>query len=467
MGVHMKSDQSQIAAPKKSPKNQVKQRTDIVKIEILLALEAEARHCTTLKQLQYLIVNDSSKLISARQIIVLSGYNTPSITTISSLATLDKTSPTLRWLEKVLADVLPENSPANTSARSLTLDGKSAPGPDWPFDKAVVVDLVIPKSNNKVRIAFMREKEFEPADLAMAERICDTYAHAWGALEKRAISTISFASKKTMILASLLIAALMFLPVTMSVLAPVEITARDPFIVAAPLTGVIGTIDIDPNTVVKKGDLLFTFTPTDLINELDIARQTVEIARSRFRRASQDAMAAGEGRREMAELKSELDLAQAKNNYALARLEQSKVSAESDGVIIFSDKDNWIGRPVSTGERIMRIADPQNTQFSIKLSVSDSILLENGSQVRVFLDADPLHPVSAKVTQRSFHATADQSGVLTYALIARQTETENAKKDFRHRIGIRGTAQLLGGKVPLALFLFRRPLSAFRQFTGF
>ena len=35
------------------------------------------------------------------------------------------------------------------------------------------------------------------------------------------------------------------------------------------------------------------------------------------------------------------------------------------------------------------------------------------------------------------------------------------------RLGIRGTAQLYGGNVPLAFALFRRPIASLRQWAGF
>ena len=34
------------------------------------------------------------------------------------------------------------------------------------------------------------------------------------------------------------------------------------------------------------------------------------------------------------------------------------------------------------------------------------------------------------------------------------------------RLGVRGTAQVAGDDVPLALYLFRRPLTVARQWTG-
>ncbi|MCF6321068.1 MAG: HlyD family secretion protein, partial [Rhizobiaceae bacterium] len=159
-------------------------------------------------------------------------------------------------------------------------------------------------------------------------------------------------------------------------------------------------------------------------------------------------------------------LAIAKFKYAGYRLELSRVRALSDGVVLFADKDEWIGRPVSTGEKIMRIADPRQMDFRIKLAVGDSIILEDGSSARIFLDADPLNPVEANIVRRSFHAKSDENNKLSYELIARSVVPPQSDSALTRRIGVRGTSQLFGAKVPLAFFLFRKPLSAVRQYLG-
>ncbi len=437
-------------------------KANALKMHNLLALEAEVRKCTSLKQLQFLIANETAKVIPCRQAVVMHGQKSPAIVAITSLATLDKTSPTLRWLQKELVAKFGEEPVA-----TAFISGETAPGSNWPFCKSLIFDLPIIPKTDQAKVALLSEKEFSETDIALAHRLAETYGHGWRALTKTGFSLAKLFSKKLLIASLMIVTAALFIPVPMSVLAPVEITARDPIIVAAPLNGVISEISVQPNSAVKISDLLFTYTATDLENELEISAQNVEVARSRFRRSSQGAFGAGEGRREMGELKSELELAQAKFNYAKSRLDMSKVYATREGVILFSDKDEWIGRPVSTGEKIMRIANPANTEFLVKLAPEDSIILRDGNDARIFLDADPLNPVKAKIVRRSYHAKLDASNMLAYDLILRVGENSNVPTaNINHRIGIRGTAQVYGSKVPLGIFLFRKPLSAMRQYLG-
>jgi hypothetical protein len=131
-------------------------------------------------------------------------------------------------------------------------------------------------------------------------------------------------------------------------------------------------------------------------------------------------------------------------------------------VAIYGDRQKLEGHPVSTGQTIMRIADPARVEVEIDLPVSDAIVLRNGATVRVFLDRDPLNVIEARIVKGSYEATPLPSGQLVYKLRAafKPDDTPPA------RIGARGTAQIFGETTSLAFFLFRRPLAALRQRLG-
>lgn len=474
MGMHQKlppDGVSRLPQPKtKPPAEKSEQHKGL---ENLLLLEAEVRKCNNLKQLQFLIANETVKLIPASQTLIMTGSGNLKITAVSSLASLDKTSPTLRWLEKSLTNLIAktENQPVGASSENHVstgiLDGAGAPESPWPFCHILLARLPLQKNRAEATIAFLNTTGFTIANRATADRLAQTYAHAWDALSKTGVSFARLLTKKFAICAALICIGALFIPVTMTVLAPVEIVARSPQIVAAPLNGVVEQIKVVPNEYVKTGQLLFTYNSTDFDNESTIAGQNVEVAKSRYRRASQDAFNTGNGRREMAELKAELDLATAKLNYAQSRLELSRVRATRDGVILFSDRDDWIGKPVTTGEKVMKIADPRQTEYLIALALGDSIVLDGANSARIFLDTDPLNPVMANITRRSYHAKSDQMNDMSYELFAQSKPEEGHDQSINHRIGIRGTAQIFGNKTSLGMFLFRKPLSAFRQYTGF
>jgi hypothetical protein len=144
-----------------------------------------------------------------------------------------------------------------------------------------------------------------------------------------------------------------------------------------------------------------------------------------------------------------------------ALTERVEVRAERDGVAIFSDTNDWLGRPVQTGERVMQLAQPEDAGILVWLAVADAINLEEGAPVQLFLHTDPLRPRSGRLIEASYQALPSPDDLASYRLRATlEPGTELP------RIGLRGTARLSGEWVSLGYYLFRRPLASVREWTG-
>ena len=74
----------------------------------------------------------------------------------------------------------------------------------------------------------------------------------------------------------------MFYPLPMTALAPMEVVPREPFVVAAPIDGVIDTIVAAPNSMVKTGDVLVQYVDTVPRNQLQVAEQEVSVAEAKL-----------------------------------------------------------------------------------------------------------------------------------------------------------------------------------------
>ena len=107
-----------------------------------------------------------------------------------------------------------------------------------------------------------------------------------------------------------------FYSITLSVLAPAEVTPKDAFIVASPAEGAIETIDVDPNTNVEKGLLLFTFADTDLRNRVKLAGQSVSVTEARYQQNLRTSFSDSRSKRELAIAQSELQLKASEYDYA-------------------------------------------------------------------------------------------------------------------------------------------------------
>jgi len=308
-----------------------------------------------------------------------------------------------------------------------------------------------------------RENEWNEADLIVAGRLKGAFQHAWAAL----VSGARYKDTSRLIRPLpwlLLIGCLLALaiPVPMATLSPMEVIPADPFIVAAPIEGVIKQIEIEPNARVAEGDLLVTFENTALKNQLELAEREVLVASARLKRATQLAFSDRRGRHDLGIARAQLALKTAERDYARDLAANSQVTAERSGIAIFSNKNDLLGKPMAVGERIMQIADPDNVEVRIDISVGDSLILNEGAKVTLYLDQSPLDRVKATIIQADFEAKKNAANTLSYQAVATIDENDRPPP----RLGVRGTAQIFGDKVSLGFYLFRKPISTLRQWIG-
>lgn len=436
-------------------------------IKALLASIAGFRQAPSVQVLQLLLVNDAARLCRVPQAMLLeqNGSKRTTITAVSSVSAVDANAPLIRWLEQQLAIAQAfcgGNDRRPDKAVRRTLLAEQAPGGAYPFAEVLLLPIMDRKGRVFALLALLGNQPVQPAGEWIAGQLADAAGHAFSALQASRWPVGKLASRRAILLTALAAIVLGFVPVPMTVLAPAEVVAFEPAMVAAPMQGVIATLHVEPNQKVAKGDLLFSYEPVELAARHEIALRKADTAASKLRTIEQEALRAQSGARDLAEARAEHALAQAELDRAGALLGLARVHAPADGVAIFSNRQEWTGKPVQTGERIIEIAQPAQTRFRIDMAVSDAIVLENGTSARVFLDANPLSPVSVEITSRSYRATRSAEGRMVHQLTAQDTGRQAAVS----RIGLRGTAQVFGDRVCLGFFLFRKPLSAFRQYFG-
>ncbi|MEE9313234.1 MAG: HlyD family efflux transporter periplasmic adaptor subunit [Rhizobiaceae bacterium] len=466
-GSVQKPTSEKVKAPADTPRPKPARESDIA--NALLSLEREARQAETEAELGYLMVNGSRVAVQYRQALLLmrAGPKNHRVVAVSSLSAVDRNSTFIRWVERLAKDKLAGDNMSKVLSFDVRKDAASSDldASTYPFGNITFVPLQLRDGTIFAHLMLTRENEWDEGSLVASARLCDTFSHAWEALNgpKRAKRQLR---SKTMLraLGAVAVIGAGFIPLPLSVLASAEVTPSDAFVVAAPIDGTIENIAVDPNTTIKKGELLFTFNDTDLRNRVKLAGQAVGVAEARYQQNLRTSFSDPRAKRELSISKSELELKAGEYDYARELLKKSQVQAWTGGLVIFADKDTWTGRPVSTGERIMRIADPSLVEVTVNLPVSDAIVLNEGARVELYLDSDPLNSIEAKISSASFHAQVDGEGVLSYRVRAQFTKEDGQQIP---RIGLRGTAKVFGDDVSLAYYLFRKPLSAVRQWTGY
>ncbi len=441
---------------------------DMSRLSLLMQLEAMSREAESIKALQFMIVNETRHLVPFRQAFLFAAdtvsQNKFQLNAASSIAIVDRNAPFVHWLETCLSHLHQESNMGNIQ----NLDAAACPAEmqaDWkeyslPF--VLWCPLKLADGTNLGGIWLARETPWNDNELKLVKRLADTYAHAWYALKgKEKLTKTPHFERLILGSALFIIISFFIIPVRISALAPAEVVPRDPVIVSAPMDGVISDVLVAPNTMVSPDTLLLRYEDTGLRNKYEVAEKTLAVAVAEFHKASQEAFHDAQSNAKVALLKAQVELSRAESKYAQDLLAQVNVRASKRGLLIYTDKSDWTGRPVQVGEQIMQIADPNKVKLRINLPVDDAIFLVEGAEVRIFLDVDPLNPISGIVSHASYEATLTPESVLAYRIDARFSDPMVKK-----RIGLQGTAKLYEEQVSLFYYLFRRPISALRQFVG-
>ncbi|MET1077876.1 MAG: HlyD family efflux transporter periplasmic adaptor subunit [Pseudomonas sp.] len=422
-----------------------------------LTLERQARAAADSDSLAYCLVNDGQGLFGFRHAALLIGGRVRALTGVSQV---EPHAPFVAFVERACGQLLKQQRLAEPGVVELHHLDAAALAEAQALSAVEVYWLPLRERGGAPfgGLWLAREQPWSGAEQALLEQLGDSYAHAWLALQPARRWRGRWPRKR--LLAAVLGALLVLLiPVRQSVLAPAEVVPLGGQVVAAPLDGVISEFLVEPNAPVKPGDLLLRFDATSLRAQADVAERTLAVAEAEHRGSAQRAFADAESGARLDLLAARVEQKRAERDYARDLLARSEVRAEREGIAVFADAERWRGKPVRTGERLMVIADPQQGKVRIELAVGDAIELQPAAPVAVFLDSDPLHRHPARLARAAYEAQLTDGGHLAYRLDARFD-------DAVPRIGLRGTAKLYGERVPLALYLLRRPLAALRQAVG-
>lgn len=425
----------------------------------LLTLEQEIREAASLTELSQIFCNRTRDIVDFTQSALAcpSASGQMQIIGFSDIAVVDRTAPLVNWLETQLkqlsddTDILIPDEEARDAVADLV--------PEY------ILILPLSSPNKGLLGAFIvtRTMAFTDGDKSLLLHLASVFGHALAAhravpLAVRLREGIK-GRRKWVLAAAFLVISL--LPVRLTAIAPAEIVAADPFIVAAPMNGVVAEILVQRNEQVEAGAAIMRMVDIELKNDLDVAKHAYRIAEAELLRARQSAFSSNEDKAQLAELIAQAELRRIEVGFAETQLERAIVRAPNDGIAIIDDPRKWQGRPVATGEQIFKLARPENVEIAIQLPVADAITLNQGSRVDVFLDIDPLHRYGAAIERVPYQSTLSEAGVLSYAVRAKLAASEEIP-----RIGLRGSGKLYGPRTSLFYFLFRRPITALRQMIG-
>ncbi|MHC1481687.1 efflux RND transporter periplasmic adaptor subunit [Frateuria aurantia] len=459
------------------------------RLELLWQLAVRARAAASESTLAFTVVNETLALLPYRQAAWWRAPLPGAVACVSGVPQSDPGAPYVQWLgglSRMLArsqwpsrpaSVVDETAgsgpmPMTFTATSLATlaGGKDASSlledwNNWWPQHAVWVPLQRRAGHPLGAVMFAREEAWSPTDLVLLAELAAIWSHAfdgfapqlsWG---QRVRQWLRPGAKRRWLLAGLLVACL--LPVRLTVLASAEVTAQTPFIVRSPLDGVIEKLDIQPNQTVTTGQRLLSLDPATLASRYALAQKDYDTAQEEYRQASQLAVTDARDRLDMVESKGKLDQSEVQLQYSAQQFARVRVVSPRNGVAVFADPNDWNGKAVSVGEKILAIADPARVELTAWLPVADNVDVKAGSTLTLYPGSSPLASYDARIDSIAYRAETTPQGILAYRVKA------SFQAGARHPgLGTMGTARIHGGWVPLSYYLLRRPLTIVRQWLG-
>ena len=461
-----KNIQNLVPPGAKGPSNADK--AGLAAARVLLKFESELRQTKTLSEFGFFVANETRQVNRSQQSFVFTknGRGPAKITAVSAMTVVDRSAPLISWAEALVARLGEEQG--LTTVHEFDADSfgiaEERQLSGYPLRFMAWVPMLAPSGKVVGGLLQAKSTPWTESDLVVSKHVASASAYSLIALA--GTSPLSklwrLPSRKAVLATAVVLAALGFFPVSMSALAPVEVSPSNSFKVTAPIDGVVDQVLVLPNVKVKKNQPLVRLADTVLRNRLEVAEREVRVAEAKAKKAAQLAFVDMRGRRELGIAQAELELRRSERDFARDLLERSTIRAPRDGIAFYSAPNDLVGRPAQVGEKLMELADPRQIEFQIDLPVADAIVLNVGARVQVFLDSDPLRPVEARLVRTAFKARTHDNQQLAFRLVAHRDPSETRPI----RLGVRGTAQVFSEKVPLAFYLFRRPISAMRQWLG-
>ncbi|MCE2879629.1 MAG: HlyD family efflux transporter periplasmic adaptor subunit [Comamonadaceae bacterium] len=438
--------------------------------ESLDRLVARARGADTEAALFFCVANDSHALLPYRAALVFEVQaGSARFVCQSGLTSVDRRGAYGSWCEQVAQALLPRVG----QGCSLTMQQfDAALHPAWQeYWPEVVYAYALPGPRGQPLglVIYLPDQAWSAQAGAMFGALHQAYGLCLQSLRSRRRGWFGGARadgrpRRTgrFLLAGLVLGALVLcIPVRQFVVAPAEIISLDAVAVTAPVEGIVAELVAKPNQAVKKGDALVRLDDTSIRNRLDSARQALEVARAEYLAGAHRAFVSSDKTSETGVLRGRISERLSEVAFLQEQLGMQTIRALREGIAVYGQENDWIGKPVAAGQRIMELADASKLGVQVWVPVADAINLDSGAPLSLLLHSDPLNPLQALIEQASYQAVRSPDGVTAYRVRARLAEASRVP-----RLGLRGSAKIDGQMVPLGYFLLRRPLAVARQWLG-
>jgi hypothetical protein len=443
-------------------------QTQVEGLATLIVLADEIRKLSNLREFAFFSTNETHRLIPYHTAYLWQKSEFIGVQLImqSGTAEIDIHAPMNQWVKHIISNIA--DSASAKEIHQVDIEKQTFHDANENWSELVPPHLLwcplLDKANRITGgLIFVREYAFSDGEIKMLSWLISGYQYTWQALKAHTIQPNweRFKDKPHLIVLSIIVLAILFFPVRLSVIGTGTVTPKTPIAINAPMQGIIKTIAVEPGKNIIKGELLFSMDKTDLQSSAEVSEKDVLLTQTKLRAVINEGFTNKESNAEVPILQAQLAIDQSHLDYTNEQLAKADVKSPIDGIVIFDNKEQWIGQPVRTGERILVVADSHLVAVKITIPVSDMIKLDKGADGDFFLYGD-LNPLPIRVKTLGYNAKILPNRVLGYQL---EADFVGKQVDVP-QIGAQGTVKVYSHYVPFIYYLLRKPLQAMRQTLG-
>lgn len=422
---------------------------------LLLSIAVRIANASSKKEIYAILVNELQPSFSFLQAAIIKKdvFGFQNILGINGLVIIEHSGPFPVWLRRLGSKIL-----FSKTVRTFDPSMQENPG-NWEKFAATYL-LVVPLAESYLSTSCLflfREREWSEAEQQIAKIISDI---ATGALSRFWIEN---SEKKKRNRAGLIIAVICFglsiIPVELTSIAPAEIVPSDPYLIAPSFPAVVKKILISSNENVAKDQILVDLDDSEQQAKVNVLKREVEIAEADLRKYSQLGFQDQNSRYRLSEAEGQLKIKRLQLQKANLDLDKTKLRSPIPGIAIVSDPLDWVGKPVQTGEKILLVAKPNYNSARLWVPVTDGAILKEGLTGYFYVDSDPWTARRIIVKNWSFEPELSPQGIIAF-----RVKAENVDQKWSNEpLGLHGVAHLAGKRLPLALYLLRKPIIFLRQ----
>lgn len=446
------------------------QSKQLVNLLVLVnKLQLKAFNAETVEKLAFIMVNDTHQVFKYDRAYLYSmDADKVDLKAISGQHTVNNETEFYQKSIRLLGHLTHKDRPQLLTAEAFT-DAGNLYNEVFGTNQSTKYWLPI-ESNNQLRLGLLLETDVtDPQQQSHAQEqlsflygtLIPGFATAWAKFDKHTLVKSLGRNRKLKFYALLTALIVLFgVRVPLRVAAPCEVIAEKPFVVTAPLEGIIDHVAVKPGQDVKVGDLLFEYDRKVPDQEFKTASKQMEVSREELNRSMTLGLSDPKSLSEVQVLK--LRAQKDEIAFELAKMQQSllDVEAEIPGIIVMDDPDDWRGRPVRVGEKVLSISDPARTKIRLWIPESDNVKINPEIPLQITLNVTPDINYTAMLSYIAFESQIGEGEIPAFLGEAHWETPPDVK------LGLRGTAILYGDNVSLFYFIVRKPWSTFRRFTG-